>query len=170
MKKILSFLLAVIFAVGVSATVRAAVDGAFSDVGADRWSAGNIAYAVEKGYMQGVGGGKFDPEGTLTRAMVVTVLWRMSGSPAVAYRRAFTDVPDGEWFTSAVIWAKSEGVVKGVTATTFDPDGAITREQLATMISRFASFLKYKVEPAGSIDAYPLVAQVVSDSLQPHGL
>ena len=128
MKRILSLILVLLFA---AAALPAVAENAFSDVGADRWSAGSIAYAVEKGYMQGVGGGKFDPEGTLTRAMVVTVLWRMSGSPAVAYRRAFTDVPDGEWFTSAVIWAKDKGVVNGVTATSFDPNGAITTRALA---------------------------------------
>ncbi|MBQ2469529.1 MAG: S-layer homology domain-containing protein, partial [Clostridia bacterium] len=165
MKRITAFLIAIMMLASIASAIPAAADGAFSDVGADRWSAGNIAYAVEKGYMQGVGEGKFDPEGTLTRAMVVTVLWRMSGSPAVAYRRAFTDVPDGEWFTSAVIWAKDKGVVNGVTVTSFDPNGAITREQLATMISRYASFLKYSVEPSGSVDAYP-DASSVSDWAQ----
>ncbi|MBR3423669.1 MAG: S-layer homology domain-containing protein, partial [Clostridia bacterium] len=160
MKKVFSLLLALIFTLGSAAAIPAAAGSAFSDVGADRWSANSIAYAVEKGYMEGVGAGKFDPAGTLTRAMVVTVLWRMSGSPGVTYTNHFKDVPEGEWYSSPVIWAAEKKVVKGMTASYFDPGRAITREQLATMISRYAEFLKFKVEPSGSIAAYPDAASV----------
>ncbi len=161
MKKLLCCLFALAMLSSAIVLPSGAADP-FSDVSADRWSADNIVYAVEKGYMHGVGGGKFDPEGALTRAMVVTVLWRMSGSPAIAYKRLFSDVPEGEWYSSPVLWARKNGVVKGVTASTFDPDGMITREQLATMISRFASFCKYEVAPKGSIGSYP-DADAVSD-------
>ena len=142
MKRILSLILVLLFA---AAALPAVAENAFSDVGADRWSAGSIAYAVEKGYMQGVGGGKFDPEGTLTRAMVVTVLWRMSGSPAVAYRRVFTDVPDGEWFTDGVEWAASKGIVNGYGNGKFGPTDEVTREQLAAILYRYAGFKGYDV-------------------------
>ena len=140
MKKILSFLLSVILLAGVVASLPAfAAKTGFSDVAEDRWSAGSVAYAVEKGYMKGVGGGKFDPEGSLTRAMVATVLWRREGEPAPAAPSGFSDVPSGEWYADAVAWAKEAGVVKGITDRTFEPDGLITREQLATMLFRFSS-------------------------------
>ena len=111
----------------------------FSDVTEDRWSYGSINYAVENGYMQGVGGGKFDPTGSLTRAMVATVLWRREGSPKPTAPSGFSDVPAGAWYADAVAWAKETGVVNGMTATTFSPNGYITREQLAAMLFRFSS-------------------------------
>ena len=119
-------------------TVATAAKTGFSDVAEDRWSAASIKYAVDNGYMKGVGGDRFDPEGSLTRAMVATVLWRREGSPAPTAPSGFSDVPAGEWYTDAVAWAKETGVVKGITATTFEPDGKITREQLATMLFRFS--------------------------------
>ncbi len=141
MKKTLSVILAVLtVASAIAAAIPAsAVRTGFSDVDGDRWSAASIRYAVDKGYMKGVGGDKFDPEGSLTRAMVATVLWRREGSPAPGAPSGFTDVAAGEWYADAVAWAKENGVVKGITEKTFEPDGEITREQLATMLFRFSS-------------------------------
>ena len=141
MKKLLSAILATIMLAGaIAAAIPAgAAKIVFSDVGADRWSAASIGYAVENGYMNGVGGGLFDPEGPLTRAMVATVLWRREGSPAPSAPSGFDDVLTGEWYTDAVAWAKETGVVKGITETTFCPDEYITREQLVTMLFRFSS-------------------------------
>ena len=140
MKKLLSFLIAVVM---ISAAVAAALPyyaaAEFSDVEGGRWSEASIRYAVTEGYMKGVGSGLFDPEGSLTRAMVATVLWRREGEPAPAEPSGFADVPSGEWYADAVAWAKETGVVKGVTEKTFEPDGLITREQLATMLFRFSS-------------------------------
>ena len=123
----------------ITAIPVSAVKTGFVDVVEDRWSAASIAYAVKEGYMNGVGGGLFDPEGSLTRAMVATVLWRREGSPAPTAPSGFEDVPAGEWYTDAVAWAKEAGVVKGLTETTFGPDEFITREQLSTMLFRFSS-------------------------------
>ena len=140
MKKLFSTLLAlVMLAAALAAAIPVSAKTGFSDVEDDRWSLAPITYTVNKGYMNGVGGGKFDPEGFLTRAMVATVLWRRQGSPAPSAPSGFTDVPDGEWYTDAVAWAKETGVVKGLTETTFGPDESITREQLATMLFRFSS-------------------------------
>ena len=139
MKKPLSLLLVlVMFAAALAAALPSSA-AAFSDVEDGRWSASSIGYAVKEGYMNGIGGGLFDPEGSLTRAMVATVMWRREGSPAPAAPSGFTDVPAGEWYTDAVAWAKETGVVKGLTETTFGPDEYITREQLATMLFRFSS-------------------------------
>ncbi|MBR7032319.1 MAG: S-layer homology domain-containing protein, partial [Clostridia bacterium] len=111
----------------------------FSDVAETRWSASAIKYAVDNGYMNGVGNGRFDPAGPLTRGMVATVLWRREGSPAPTAPGGFVDVPAGAWYADAVAWAKETGVVNGMTATTFAPNAFITREQLATMLFRFSS-------------------------------
>ncbi|MBR3416214.1 MAG: S-layer homology domain-containing protein [Clostridia bacterium] len=139
MKKVFSLILALILAAGMLAAVPAAAkDAAFSDVTESMWSYDSINYAVSAGYMQGVGGGKFDPEGSLTRAMVVTVLWRREGSPAPKTASGFEDVPAGQWYADAVAWAKEESVVNGVSDKRFDPDGPITREQLAAMLFRFS--------------------------------
>ncbi|MBQ6676682.1 MAG: S-layer homology domain-containing protein [Clostridia bacterium] len=141
MKRLISLLIALVM---LSAAIAAAIPVSaaktdFPDVEDGRWSEASIAYAVKEGYMNGVGGGLFDPEGSLTRAMVATVLWRREGSPAPTAPSGFEDVRDGEWYTDAVAWAKEAGVVKGLTMTTFGPDEFITREQLSTMLFRFSS-------------------------------
>ncbi len=138
MKKILSVIFAMIMTLSCITAISAASSG-FSDVGADRWSASAIKYAVDRGYMNGVGDGKFDPTGSLTRAMVATVLWRREGAPAPTAPSGFVDVPAGAWYADAVAWAKQTGVVNGMTETTFAPNAFITREQLATMLFRFSS-------------------------------
>ena len=138
MKRFLSIVFALLM-LASCVTVATAAKTGFSDVGDDRWSSASIRYAVGKGYMKGVGGDRFDPEGSLTRAMVATVLWRREGEPKPTAPSGFSDVPAGEWYADAVAWAKETGVVKGITATTFEPDGKITREQLATMLFRFSS-------------------------------
>ncbi|MBQ6677649.1 MAG: S-layer homology domain-containing protein, partial [Clostridia bacterium] len=106
MKKLISLFIAAVMLAGMLAAMPVSAAETFSDVEADRWSAGSIEYAVKEGYMNGVGGGRFDPEGSLTRAMVATVLWRREGSPAPAAPSGFSDVPAGEWYTDAVAWAK----------------------------------------------------------------
>ena len=103
MKKIISiFIAAIMFAAALAAALPSFAASGFSDVENGRWSASSIEYAVKEGYMNGVGGGLFDPEGSLTRAMVATVLWRREGSPAPSAPSGFTDVPAGEWYTDAV--------------------------------------------------------------------
>ncbi|MBQ7474933.1 MAG: S-layer homology domain-containing protein [Clostridia bacterium] len=140
-KRFLSVLLSAIMTASVLAVTAApaSAKSGFSDVAEDRWSAASIQYAVDSGYMKGVGGDRFDPEGSLTRAMVATVLWRREGEPKPTAPSGFSDVPAGEWYADAVAWAKETGVVKGITEKTFEPDGLITREQLATMLFRFSS-------------------------------
>ena len=141
MKKLLSYVLFIVMIAAAFSSVVpvSSADPAFGDVNGSMWSYDSIVYAVRSGYMQGVGGDRFDPEGSLTRAMVATVLWRREGSPAPKAASGFSDVPANEWYADPVAWAKEEGVVKGVTDTKFDPDGLITREQLATMLFRFSS-------------------------------
>ena len=140
MKKILSFVFSALILISmIAAVVPVSSLTVFSDVTQSMWSYDSIKYAVEKGYMKGVGGDKFDPAGSLTRAMVATVLWRRENSPAPSAPSGFDDVPAGEWYADAVAWAKEAGVVQGVSDKEFNPNGLITREQLATMLFRFSS-------------------------------
>ena len=115
----------------------------YRDVPSDRWSADDIAYATEKGYMNGVGDGRFNPDGTMERAMIVTVLYRMEGAPKVNFVEKFKDVPAGKYYSDAVIWASSYNITNGATATTFEPEGKLTREQMATFFARYADYCKH---------------------------
>ncbi|MBR3416752.1 MAG: S-layer homology domain-containing protein, partial [Clostridia bacterium] len=96
--KTLSVLLAAVFLFSFAAPLTVGAKALYSDVEVGRWSEGSIEYASENGYMHGVGGGRFDPEGSMTRAMVVTVLWRIDGRPE-AGKSSFSDVPGGEWYS-----------------------------------------------------------------------
>ena len=155
MKRVASVVIILIMIAAVAASLPAAAGGGiFRDVGPDRWSCEYIDYAVEHGYLKGVGDGYFDPEGTTTRAMVVTVLWRMEGEPDTTYRADFKDVPQNEWYALPVIWAKDSGVVLGVSANEFDPDGKITREQLATMLYRYSGGKGYGVTGRTDLDGF----------------
>ena len=89
--------------------------------------------------MNGVGSGKFEPDGQLTRAQLVTVLYRAAGEPDTGKQvNPFTDVADDAWYTKAVIWAANNGIVNGVAKNTFAPDDSITREQIAVILYRYA--------------------------------
>ena len=154
MKRILSAVLAALTLCGVFSVTALADGSPFSDVEAGRWSCEAVQYAYDRGLMNGVGGGKFDPEGTMTRAMVVTVLWRVEGKPEPAEASGFADVPAGEWFTDAVAWAKSKGVVNGVSETAFDPDGSITREQLAAILFRYCDAKNLLVDERGDLSPF----------------
>ena len=110
----------------------------FTDVAEDAWYLDAVEWAVENGIMNGVGGGRFDPDGTTTRAMVVTMLWRLEGEPEASRAAGFADVPADTWYTEAVAWAAENGIVPGYDADTFGPDDPVTREQLATILYRYA--------------------------------
>ena len=111
----------------------------FTDVPAEgHWAHEGIDFVVGQGLMKGVGNGLFAPDGTMDRAMLVTVLWRLEGKPTAAKNASFRDVPDGTWYSEAVAWAQSEGIVNGIGEDLFDPTGEITREQMATILYRYA--------------------------------
>ncbi len=153
--RILSLVLAAVLLSSACALAAAAdTSVSFVDVEKDRWSFSDIEYAVEKGFLKGVGGGRFAPADTCTRAMVVTVLYRAEGEPKVGSTLTFTDVDDDEWYTGAVIWAQTNSVVKGTTDTTFEPDSEVTREQLATFFYRYATFKKYKLATGADLSKF----------------
>ena len=125
----------------------------FIDVPTNAWYKDAVDYAVGMGLMNGVGGGKFAPEDSMTRAMLVTVLWRYADSPTEGTNR-FTDVPGGQWYTAAVAWAAGKGVVNGTSETTFEPDGNVTREQMAAILYRYANSISVDTGKRGDFTAF----------------
>ena len=109
----------------------------FADVDEAAWYADAVRYAYDHELMTGVADDRFDPDGTATRAQLVTILHRLAGSPAVDYLMQFSDVDEDVWYTEAVRWAASEGIVTGYTDGRFDPNGVFTREQLAAILYRY---------------------------------
>ena len=162
MKKIISLILAALTLAAVLTAPAAAEKAPFSDVSPDRWSYDAVKYAYDNGLMNGVGGGKFDPEGTMTRAMVVTVLHRIEGKPAVDAINEFSDVNAGEYYYDAVLWARSVGVVNGVSATSFDPDGSVTREQLVSMLFRYCDIKDLAVFGRADVSSFSDRAKIDS--------
>ena len=109
----------------------------FDDISESDWFYPYVRTMVSYGLMNGTGDTSFGPDSTLTRAMLVTILWRMQGEPAAA-ASGFSDVSRGSWYANAVDWAYETGIVKGVSANRFAPNAAITREQAAVILYRFA--------------------------------
>ena len=102
------------------------------------WAHAGIDFALSNGLFNGTSATTFAPRGDMTRAMLVTVLWRLDGTPAPAGENGFSDVPAGKWYTKAVTWAAENGVVNGVGSGRFDPEGRVTREQIAAILFRYA--------------------------------
>ncbi|MGM9553816.1 MAG: S-layer homology domain-containing protein [Faecousia sp.] len=126
----------------------------FKDVSPSTWYYDAVNYAVQNGLMNGVGNNQFDPEGSMTRAMLVTVLWRYEGEPE-AGKNPFTDVLNGQWYTEAVAWAAANGIVGGVGNNQFEPEGKITREQMATILYRYAEKKEIDTSKRGDLSGFP---------------
>ena len=144
----------------------------FSDMpAAGNWAHAGIDYCVSHGLMNGVGKGQFDPNGTLTRAMLVTVLYRVQGQPDVSgLENPFEDVPDGMWYTEPIIWAASKQVVNGTSAATFEPDAPITREQIAAILYRYAKEVEgADVSASAALDGFADAASVSAYARTPLG-
>ena len=125
----------------------------FSDVNDDDWFRTDVEYVMENGLMQGTGAGVFSPSAQTTRAMIVTILWRLDGSPAES-KAEFSDVNQNDYFYYAVSWAASNNIVSGYSADKFAPDDNATREQLTAIIYRYALFKKYDMTGLSVLDAY----------------
>ena len=130
------------------------VTTAYADVAASDWYYDAVTYVTENGLMNGVGDDSFAPTTNITRGMMVTILYRLDGSPAVSASSTFADVAAGAYYSDAVAWASANGIVNGVTDTTFDPTANITREQLAAMLYRYAQFKGYDVSASEALTGY----------------
>lgn len=126
----------------------------FTDVPSSAWYYNYVMESVEAGLFTGVSATSFDPEGHMSRAMLVTVLYRLAGTPAATTQAPFTDVPAGEWYSDAVNWAYASGVVKGVSETSFALHQNVTREQLTTMLYRYASANDYDTSAQAGLSAF----------------
>ena len=132
----------------------------FGDVKSADWFYNDVKYVYEKGMMAGTAADVFAPNATTTRAMIVTILYRLEGSPAVTGTSAFVDVPAGQWYTDAVNWAAANQIVKGTSATTFAPNASITREQMAAILYRYAQYKGYDVTKKADLSGYSDNGQV----------
>ncbi|MGI5970149.1 MAG: S-layer homology domain-containing protein [Oscillospiraceae bacterium] len=133
----------------------------FVDVDEDDWFYESVAFVVQRGLFKGISADEFNPKGEMTRAMLVTVLYRLSGEIGGG-ESSFDDVPSGVWYSDAVAWAADSGIVSGVGNNKFDPNGSITREQAAVMLYNMAVYLGLDVSESGSLAGF-------SDSLDLSG-
>ena len=140
----------------------------YNDVTAGDWFTPDVIYVTLTGLMNGTGDG-FSPNNNINRAQLVTVLYRMAGEPEVTGENPFTDVPDGQWYTDAVLWAAENGITDGTSETTFSPNNPLTREQMATFFYRFANFEAGEpIEVTGDLSGYTdadLVADYAVDAM-----
>ena len=125
----------------------------FGDVKQSDWFYEAVRYASANGLMQGTKGTAFSPDTHMTRGMLVTILWRMENEPLATATASFTDIADGKWYTQAVVWAAANQIVTGH-AGNFSPDDAITREQMAAVLYRYARYKNYSVKAEGSLATY----------------
>ncbi|MDD3350540.1 MAG: S-layer homology domain-containing protein, partial [Eubacteriales bacterium] len=125
----------------------------FRDVKESNWFYDGVRYVSANGLMQGTTKTAFSPNAKITRSMLVTILWRMENQPTVAKTTSFTDVPAGKWYTDAVAWAAANNIAAGY-AGKFDPNAPLTREQLASILHRYATYKNYDIGKVGSLTAY----------------
>lgn len=131
----------------------------YDDVITTSWYYEAIEFVTDHGLMNGVSANSFEPDAPMTRAMVVTVLWRAEGQQKIG-SNYYTDVPKGEWYTEAVAWASYYQIVNGVGDRKFDPNTPVTREQIATILFRYSDFLGEGTDGRSSLNSFPDHAKV----------
>jgi len=132
----------------------------FTDVKESDWFFKGVEYVVDKGIMSGVSENEFAPSGKLTRAMLVQMLYNMESRPACDAENAFMDVPVGQWYTDAVIWANDAKIVSGMGEGLFAPNMEITREQMVVMLYNYAKYKGYDVTASADLSAFADTASV----------
>ena len=142
--------------VTVEATFVAVEDSGlpFLDVASDAWYYDAVAYVYENGMMNGTSSNVFSPNATTTRGMIVTMLYRLEGEPRVSGTSTFDDVANGMYYADAIAWAAGNDIVTGYDDTTFGPNDAITREQMAAILYRYAQYKGYDTSAKGSLDTF----------------
>ena len=145
-------------------TFTITVNISFADVSKDSWQYSYVKYVYDNGLMTGKGSNKngdiiFAPNDSITRAEVVQVLYSKEGSPKVTYQNKFKDVPKGKWYTNAIIWASSKGIVAGK-GEKFDVNSPITRQEMASILRKYAQYKKYKVNTTRNLDSYKDANQI----------
>ncbi len=143
-----------------------AAPGSFSDVSESDWFYSAVQYVSEQGLMTGTGSGMFSPNEEITRGMLVTILYRLSGEPAVSESAPFADVETGSYYEKAVAWAAACGIVSGYENGSFGPNDAVTREQLAAILYRYARYQGQDVSASADLSGFA-DAGAVSGYAQP---
>ena len=131
----------------------------YTDVQADDWFYDAVAFASKSGLMTGTSATTFEPNTSFSRAMLVSVLHRLEGSPAME-GSVFSDVNDGDWYAEAVNWAAANGIVNGMDDGSFQPNAAITREQMAAILCNYAQYKGIPTESSGDLSGYSDADQV----------
>ena len=126
----------------------------FTDVNTALWYHKAVDYALMNGIMSGMGGNTFQPNGNLSRAMMVQILYNMEGKPAVVGQSTFEDVTAGAWYHDAIVWANANGIVNGLSHTAFGPNGNITREQMVAILYRYAQYKGLDISARTTVTAY----------------
>ena len=168
-KRLLSLALALCLVCSLlPGTALAAGENPFTDVSASHWAHDDITYVYENDLMNGTDGSLFSPESTTTRAQLVTVLYRLAGQPAADWENPFWDVPASAWFHDAVTWAWENDITGGVSSTHFGAGNAVTREQLATFLYRYAQDQGYDTSARADLSGYSdagLVSSYATEAL-----
>ena len=133
---------------------------AFSDLDTSKWYHRFVDYAIANGLLGGTGGDTFSPEGTLTRAQVITVLWRLEGEPQATNAVSFTDVSDGQWYTDVIRWAVREEIMGGYDDGSFGPNNPIKWQELAAILYRYAGYKGYDVTAKGDPASFTDPAEI----------
>lgn len=126
----------------------------FTDVSTSDWFYDDVAFVYENGLFSGTDSRSFSPNASMTRAMLVTVLYRLEGEPTLTGRSSFTDVRSGAYYEKAVIWAAANGIVTGTDSTSFSPDAKVTREQLAAILYRYAQYRKLDTDASAKLNSF----------------
>ena len=136
--------------------------GGFTDVAANSWYAQAVDFVTRSRLMSGTSTGVFSPDNAMTRAMLVTVLWRAEGQPTASSAASFTDAASDSWYSSAVAWAVENGIVNGTSDTTFSPDKSVTRQEIAAILQRYAKYKGADITQTADLSAYTDNASVAS--------
>ena len=132
----------------------------FTDVSTSDWFYDDVKFVYENGLFSGTDSRSFSPSASMTRAMLVTVLYRLEGEPAVTGISSFVDVKSGAYYEKAVIWAAANGIVTGTSSTSFSPDAKVTREQLAAILYRYAQYKKLDTSASAKLNSFSDAGQV----------
>ena len=161
MKRFIVMLLAIALSLtlltSTYATTQSTSSSPFTDVHPEQWYFDSVMYVSSNELMQGTSPTIFAPNATMSRGMVVTILYRLADTPAVSFTPVFSDVQAGQWYSDAIIWAYNNEIVQGVSDSYFQPNGSVTREQMATMLYRYASFIEADMSVLSEWNIYGFV-------------
>lgn len=152
-----------------TAYVFPSLDDVFTDLAKNAWYIPSVQHVYYTGLMNGMSADKFAPGNPMTRGQLVTVLYRIAGEPEVADANPFTDVKENAYYSKAVRWAQQNGIVTGVTETTFVPDRQVSREQMCTILYRYAAFLKLDLSKRDTLQDFSDNGKLSSYARDPMG-